>query len=211
MSEAAFLGCGYRVAVPVPEAADFARTQAQEVLDRLGIDRAPWPALPGGPVEVAGGAAYDAARRSFGPVTVRVGPLRARPPTTLVAVDLPWTWPSDGPLAGLPTISGLASAVAERSLAPGTAGLWWNHRDELCTSTTGPLLLRLGDRWVRPDDAAGAVPSWASVRASEERSARPVVVTREMLARADEVVAVPPLVSGGVRPRDVVGILRSST
>lgn len=192
MSEADFLGCGYRVAVPSPEAADFARAQARAVLDRLGIDWAPWPALPSGPVEVAGGAAYDAARRSFGPVTVRVHPFDTRPPTTLVAVDLPWTWPSDGPLAGLPTISGLAGTVAERSLAPGTAGLWWNHRGELCTSTAGPLLLRLGDRWVRPDDAAGAVPSWASVRAAEERSARQVVVTREVLARADEVLAVTP-------------------
>ena len=110
-----------------------------------------------------------------------------------IAVDLPWWWSSNGPLAGLPTISGLEATLASRHLAPGQVGLWWNHRDELCTSTAGPLLLRLDDRWVHPDDTAGAVPSWAWAEEATVRLSRPVRVTRDVLAAATEVLAVSPL------------------
>ncbi|SDD81809.1 hypothetical protein [Nocardioides lianchengensis] len=188
-----FLGCGYRVVVPVPGAAGYAEEQARQVLDRFGIPWSPWPALPGGPVEVTGGASYDAGRRAFGPTVVDVTPLDPAPASgPLRAVDLPWWWSSDGPLAGLPDISALEATVAERHLGPGTVGLWWNHRDELCTSTAGPLLLRLADGWVHPDDAAGAVPSWAWAQEAAARAARPVRVDRALLAAAAEVLAVSP-------------------
>ena len=193
---AGFLGCGYRVVVPEPAALPYARGQARAVLERCGVgwDEAPWRTLPRGPVEVAGGATYDVGRRESGPVLTRVTPLTAPAPAPAArAVDLPWWWSSDGPLAGLPTISGLEAAVAERHLAPGTVGLWWNHRDELCTSTAGPLLLRLVDGWVHPDEAAGAVASWAWAQEAGARSARPARVDRRMLASALEVLAVPPL------------------
>lgn len=223
------LGCGYRVVVPEPAALPFARAQAREVLARCGIDwdDAPWsspassPAsspssspssslslarsLAGGPVEVAGGAPYDVGSRRFGPVLTRIVPLTRQDPAAAVsaAVDLPWWWSSDGPLAGLPTISGLEAAAAARQLDPGTAGLWWNHRDELCTSTAGPLLLRLDDGWVHPDDAAGAVPSWAWAAEAAARGSRPARVDRSLLGRAVEVVAVSPL-------REVVRLERGS-
>lgn len=190
-----FLGCGYRVVVPSPAALGFAQDQAQRVLALLGIGWTPWPALPSGPVEVTGGASYDAGRRAFGPTRTEVTPLAAPAPTAgpLAAVDLPWWWSSDGPLAGLPDISVLEATVAARHLPPGAVGLWWNHRDELCTSTAGPLLLRLAEGWVHPDAAAGAVPSWAWTLAAAERSAVPARVDRELLRRATAVLAVPPL------------------
>jgi branched-subunit amino acid aminotransferase/4-amino-4-deoxychorismate lyase len=198
---ATFLGGGYRVLLPrLPAAIGFARDQARQVTDRLGIawDEAPWDALPAGDaVEVSGGAAYDPRTRAYGELRTRAVPvpLPAPPDAPVAATDLPWTWPSDGPLAGLPTLTGLAEDVAARHLEADGAvvGLWWNHRDELCTSTSGPLLLRLDDGWVRPPDGAGAVPSWAFVRAAEQVGARPGTITREVLARARDVAAVSPL------------------
>lgn len=196
---ASFLGSGYRVVTPLlPDPLAAARAQARSVLDRLGIDwdDAPWEQLGGTEaVEVTGGASYDAARRAFGPAWTRVTPLPlpTAPTASAAAADLPWTWPSDGPLAGLPTISGLAEDAASRHLPPGTVGLWWNHRDELCTTTAGPLLLRLDEGWVHPDAGAGAVGSWAHARVCSQVDTRPVAVTRAVLARAHDVVAVDPL------------------
>lgn len=199
---ASFLGGGYRVLAPMlPEAIRHARDQARRVTDRLGIawDDAPWRSLPAADaVEVSGGAAYDPRARAYGVLRTHVvgRPLLPAPdPAPAVTVDLPWTWPSAGPLAGLPTLDGLAEHVADRHLAAhgATAGLWWDHRDRLCTSTRGPLLLRLDDGWARPDDAAAAVPSWAYDRASARVGARPTDVTRELLAHAHDVVAVSPL------------------
>lgn len=190
---AGFLGCGYRVVVPVPAARAYAEAQAREVLSRCGIAWADWPDLGSGPVEVAGGASYDVGRRAFGPTATRVTPLPpVDPPTEAVAVDLPWWWSSAGPLAGLPTISGLEATLAARHLEVGSVGLWWNHRDELCTSTGGPLLLRLDDGWVHPDDTAGAVPSWAWAEEVRARAARPATTTRDVLATAAVVLVVAP-------------------
>lgn len=190
---AGFLGCGYRVVVPVPAAQEYAEAQAREVLSRCGIAWVAWPELGPLPVEVAGGASYDVGRRAFGPTETRVTPL---PPTTpaaeAVAVDLPWWWSSDGPLAGLPTISGLEATLAARHLEVGTVGLWWNHRDELCTSTAGPLLLCLDDGWWHPDDTAGAVASWAWAEEARAREARPATITRDLLATARDMLAVSP-------------------
>jgi hypothetical protein len=196
---ASFLGGGYRVTLPVhPGPFAHAREQARTVLDRLGIvwDEAPWASLgDSDAAEVRGGAAYDVGRRAYGPAWTRVTPLELPSVTTTEApaVDLPFTWPSDGPLAGLPTISGLDDRLARRQLPDGVVGLWWNHRDELCSSTAGPLLLRLPDGWVRPDDAAAAVPSWCYQRAAERLAAIPVRVTREVLGSAGTLAAVDPL------------------
>lgn len=191
MNPADFLGCGYRVVVPVPAAAPYAEAQAREVLARCGIAWSDWPALGPLPVEVTGGAPYDVGRRAFGPTQVRVTPLA--PATSVadaVAVDLPWWWSSDGPLAGLPTVSGLEATLASRVLEPGQVGLWWNHRDELCTSTAGPLLLRLDDGWVHPDDTAGAAPSWAWAEEARRLDARPTRVDRSTWAAARRRVAI---------------------
>lgn len=191
---AGFLGCGYRVVVPEPAALPFAEQQARAVLDRCGIAWAPWPDFGEGPVEVSGGAPYDAGRRAFGPTQTRVVPWVSGPVAPSAnAVDLPWWWSSDGPLAGLPTISGLEEAAAARHLADGEVGLWWSHRAELCTSTAGPLLLRLDDGWVHPDDSAGAVPSWAWEHEAGTRDARPARIDRSLLRSARELLAVSPL------------------
>lgn len=198
---ASFLGGGYRVVVPVvPDAVAFAREQARRTFDVLGIgwDEAPWAAVPGSvPVEISGGASYDAVRRGYGAPWTRVAPLQMPASSTrdAVAVDLPWDWSSDSPLAGLPTISALEATLAARHLADvgADAGLWWNHRDELCTSTAGPLLVELADGWVQPDPSAGAVPSWTGERAAVSRGARPTPITRPLLRSARSVLAVDPL------------------
>lgn len=198
---ASFLGGGYRVVVPVvPDAVAFAREQARRTFDVLGIgwDEAPWAAAPGSvPVEISGGASYDAVRRGYGAPWTRVAPMPL--PTTSTrdagAVDLPWAWSSDSPLAGLPTISTLEASLAARHLADVGAevGLWWNHRDELCTSTAGPLLVELADGWARPDPRAGAVPNRAWAQAAASRDARPTPITRPLLRTARSVLAVDPL------------------
>lgn len=206
---ASFLGGGFRVTVPLlPEALAFARDQARHTLDVLGIgwDEAPWTAIAPwtGAVEISGGASYDAQRRAFGPpwTHARSVPLPATTAAEAGAVDLPWAWSSDSALAGLPLISALEEAAAARHLKRGTVGLWWNHRDELCTSTAGPLLLRAEDGWVHPDERAAAVPSWAWAAEAAARGSRPVRVDRDLLGRAREVLAVSPL---GVRASLVPG------
>ncbi|WP_244930266.1 hypothetical protein [Nocardioides sp. W7] len=199
-----FLGGGYRVVLPVvPDAVAFERDQARRTFDVLGIrwDEVPWTALEpgsvGATVEVSGGAPYDAGRRGYGAPWTRVTPLPSPAATSAVAdaIDLPWAWSSESALAGLPTISSLEASLAARHLAEaGSAvGLWWNHRDELCTSTAGPLLVELSGGWVRPAPGAGAVMSWASEQAAAEHDARPATITRELLRSARSLLAVDPL------------------
>jgi hypothetical protein len=201
VAAASFLGGGYRVVVPVlREAVAFAREQAGRTFDVLGIgwDEVPWGLLPGsGAVEISGGASYDAVRRGYGAPWTRVAPMPLPGAATrdAEAVDLPWDWSSESPLAGLPTISTLEATLAARHLTEVgvEVGLWWNHRGELCTSTAGPLLVELADGWVTPDPGAGAVPSWAWERAAASRSARPFPITRPLLRTARSVLAVDPL------------------
>ena len=65
-----------------------------------------------------------------------------------------------------------------RGALDGATGLWWNHRDELCTTTAGPPLLHLDGTWAFPDDSSGLVTSWVFHSLAERLGASPVRLTR---------------------------------
>lgn len=192
-----FLGSGFRVRFPhVARAVEHARRQVDAIATLLGtpVDGVPWAALGGAAAyEVAGGWAYGL-DRVWGPPWTAVTPLepgravegeRAR-----AAVDLPWAWSSRAVTAGLPMISTLEDHLARRH-AGDRVGLWWDHRDLLCSTTAGPPLVQLDDgSWRAPDPASGAVRSWAYDEAARDRAARPAELGRELVAAARAVVAV---------------------
>ncbi|UMG92077.1 hypothetical protein [Nocardioides sp. TF02-7] len=201
---AGFLGCGFRVVVPTGPpggpAYRFARAQAERVARRLGLELDPvaWAELAnrdGGAV-VEGGWEYWPGR-PFGPPWTCAARLDAatapEPPVAVAAVSLPWRWGSTGALAGLPTISRLEAARAERHVAGRGAGLglWFDHRGRLCTTTAGPVVVLAADgRWVRPPEEAGAVTSWTYDEVAAAVAAAPAGLGRAALADARLVCAV---------------------
>lgn len=205
---ASFLGSGFRVRFPAgAAAAAHARRQVDAVADLLGtpVDPAPWAELDSAPAyEVAGGweRRLD---RGWGPAWTAVQALALPPATTAdaEAIDLPWAWSSASPTAGLPMISAIESDLA-RDHARGRVGLWWDHRDRLCSTTAGPPLVQAEDgEWLTPDASSGAVRSWAYDEAARRLDARPAALTREVVATARTVLAVSDL---GVETRQMVVI-----
>lgn len=204
---ASFLGCGFRVLVPLaqPGALADARAQAARVAAVLDtrLDAAPWEALaalatPAGSAEVVGGWPYGLGRDSGTPAT-RVLTTTAPPPAPTYdarARTLPWRVSSRSPLAGLPVVSGLEASVARRHLAGAgdTVGLWTDETDRVATSTHGPLLLHLpGSGWrVAPDDGA-VVTHWWSERVAAALGATATGLTPDLLRDADALAALDPL------------------
>lgn len=176
---AGFLGCGFRVTVPVRRGAGDALAQARELAGRVagrlgvGIDPAAWDGLArtlveDGPedwqgVVVLGGWGYGIGR-DFGPAWTRAvaGLPMPREVRTVETVTLPWRWSSRSPTAGLPMISALEEARASEHLDErgAGAGLWTDAADRVVTGTAGPLLVERDGRWVFPDPATGVVPQW---------------------------------------------------
>ncbi|MGZ6753226.1 MAG: hypothetical protein ACXVEJ_07140 [Nocardioides sp.] len=190
-----FLGCGFRLTVPLVPGTDapvaFAHDAAARVAAVLGaaLDEAPWAHVRGlrgpGCVEVVGGWAYGLDRRLGAPWT-RVGPVApARPDRAAYAVSLGWALGSGSPTAGLPMLSGLEDDRARAALEPGTVGLWWDVAGELATSTAGPLLLCAGDGWLVPHPRSGGVPSWVHTTLADRLGAETRVVTDATNLTAD--------------------------
>lgn len=168
-----FMGCGFRVGVPSAAIRSgpvgYAQESAERVADALStsLDEAAWDdvARTRPPFVVEGGWEYRA-DGSFGPPWTRVAPggVTHVAGGTVRSSRLPWTWNSESATAGLSTISTMEADRAERHLKEVGAelGLWFNHREELCMSTAGPLLVKTGMRsWAIPDGGAGLVCNWA--------------------------------------------------
>lgn len=198
---AGFLGCGFRVTVPVRRGAGDSLAHARELAGRtaarlgVGVDPVAWDALSRalveeGPAEwhgvvVLGGWGYGIGR-DFGPAWTRAvtGLPVGRDVRTVRAVTLPWRWSSNTPTAGLPMISSLEEGRAAVHLEEqgAGAGLWTDLDGQVVAGTAGPLLLDLGGRWVFPDPAAGAVPQWLHASMAAVLRAQPARIGERDLA-----------------------------
>lgn len=192
---AGFLGSGFRLRLPGHAAAiAHARGRVDAVATLLGtqVDPAPWDDLGEAPAyELVGGWEYRL-DRTWGPAWTAVSalPLPSVLGRDAEAVSLPWTWSSASPTAGLPMISSMEEDLA-LAHAGDRVGLWWDHRDLLCSTTAGPPLVETADGgWLTPDEASGAVRSWAYDEAARRLSARPATLGRDLVAAARAVVAV---------------------
>lgn len=172
-----FLGSGFRVRFPASP--DHARTQAEAVAALFGtaFDQAPWEGLTG-PHEVAGGWVYGL-DRAWGPAWTAVRAVEIPEDGEREAIDLPWLWSSASPTARLPMISTLEADLA-REHAGDRVGLWWDHRDLLCSTTAGPPLVEVDGAWHTPTD--GFVTSGAYDDAARRLGATPQPLTRDLVA-----------------------------
>jgi para-aminobenzoate synthetase/4-amino-4-deoxychorismate lyase len=66
--------------------------------------------------------------------------------------------------------------------------LLWNERGELTEFTRGNVALRIAGRWLTPALSSGLLPGIARARLLREGTIEEAVLTRDDLARADEVV-----------------------
>lgn len=197
---ARFLGLGYRTRLPVVDdmagPVNFHRGLAQKVASTLSgpFDPTPWAFIEAGNFTVGSALEVVAGWPSAGPfpgdmsshswtAVASVAPA-AHDATHGEGVSLPWTYNSDSPLAGLPTLSALDEHQAARHLRAvrATVGLWWNGSAHLVSSTTGVPLVHVGGRaWVYPDRSAGIVSSWAFFQIATAVSALPAAITADML------------------------------
>lgn len=185
------LGCAYRVVVPAGHGVEawwWARDRAREVASRFGatFDDEPWssPGDTHSGWEVHGVWEHRF-RAPLGSATTRVRPLPAPTalPRTVRAVRLPFPYGSRSALAGLPVPQPSLDAAARQ--LTGTVGLWFDHDDELCTTTAGPVALRTADGWLHPRPESGTVPTWAWERFVTDRGSRPAKLGPADLTGAD--------------------------
>lgn len=197
-----FLGCGFRVRVPASTSGsdplNYARGAALRVADAFAqpLDQIAWDAIATlkGSFVVEGGWEYWPGEAMGAPWTRVAAGGRTHSEARIVqAVRLPWAWSSDGATAKLPMISTIEAGQAERHLRTVGAGmgLWFNHRDELCMSTSGPVLVQTGKRsWTFPGRQAGLVSNWAFFEIANRLGALPATITSTELAESRAVCAV---------------------
>ncbi len=195
-----FLGVGFAVQVPAhPAAHEHAAAGARRLAALAGAayDPAPWTALAGAtaPVRVVGGWERHLVRGLGAPWT-RVTPLAGAPaPRRGSALVLPWpvsgsAGPAGPPAAGLPALSGLAAAQADRWLAERDAvlGLWTDARGAVVASSAGTPWLGTADGvWHRPAD--GAWSGWLPTHLAERYDVRPGRLDAATLAVATSLCA----------------------
>ncbi|WP_166391684.1 hypothetical protein [Nocardioides ochotonae] len=185
-----FLGVGFRLAAPCPEALPRAEAGARAVAALAGadLDPLPWARLRAaweGPVDVLGGWERHLVRGLGRPWT-RVVPVEApEEPRVLEERVSPWPWPTRSATAGLPMLSRLEAAVVHED---GVLLLRTDASGALRTSVAGTPYLLLDGRWVRP--AGGPWTGWAIEQEDARTGAEVVEIGPDELGAATALHAV---------------------
>lgn len=121
-------------------------------------------------------------------VWMTASPLAAAAATCTV-VTLPWTRNERGALAGMKTSSYAENVLGlQWARAQGAEeGIFFNTRDELCEACTANVFVKLDGAWHTPTLDSGCLPGvMREVILERDASIRESVITREQLARAEE-------------------------